>query len=133
MLKLTYTESSFYLEYLALSLEEWVKTRVILALRVGQSVCVEPSTASFLLPADLPGIEALKAEARFADREIIDVSTSDAEYVEITLRGYWLSDGYEDGDGVFVTMISDAPNSRTELFVYKLWQAAQTCASVMSE
>ncbi|HIK03417.1 MAG TPA: hypothetical protein IGS40_01680 [Trichormus sp. M33_DOE_039] len=133
MLKLTYTESSFYLEYLALSLEEWVKTRVILALRVGQGVCVEPSTASFLLPADLPGIEALKAETRFADREIIDVSTSDAEYVEITLRGYWLSNGAENADGVFVTVISDAPNSRTELFVYKLWQDAQACASVMSE
>jgi hypothetical protein len=138
MLKLTYTESSFYLEYLALSLEEWVQTRVILAVRVGQSLSIEPSTASFLLPGDLPGIEALKAEARFADSQIINVSTSDAEYVEITLRGYWLSDGSEDADGVFVTVISDSPNgnnfaARTELFIHKLWQAAQGCAYVMSE
>jgi hypothetical protein len=138
MLKLTYTESSFYLEYLALSLEEWVQKRVILALRVGHSLCVEPSTASFLLPADLPGIEALKAEARFADSQIIDVSTGDAEYVEITLRGSWLSDGSEDAEGVFVTVISDLPKgdsfaSRTELFIQKLWQAAQACTSVMSE
>lgn len=29
MLKLTYTESSFYLECLTLSLEEWVAQRVI--------------------------------------------------------------------------------------------------------
>lgn len=138
MLKLTYTENSFYLEYLALSLEEWVKTRVILALRVGQSICVEPSTASFLLPADLPGVEALQTEARFANSEIIDVSTSDAECVEISLRGYWLSDGYEDTDGIFVTVINDSPKggnfaARTELFVYKLWEAAQACASVMTE
>jgi hypothetical protein len=138
MLKLTYTENSFYLEYLSVSLEEWVQTRVILALRVGQSLCVEPSTASFLLPANLPGIEALKAEAKLANSEIIDLSICDPEYVEVTLRGSWLSDGSQDADGVFVTMISDALNgdglsSRTEFFLHKLWREAQACASVMSE
>ncbi|MBD2346962.1 alr0857 family protein [Anabaena subtropica] len=129
MLKLTYTENSFYLECLTLSLEEWVAQRVIFTLRVGQNLCVQPSTASFLLPVDLPGIEALKAETRRADSEIIDLTTCDAEYLEVNLRGSWLSDGFEDADGVFVTMMSD----RTEFFVNKLWQAAQACASVMSE
>ncbi|MBD0385300.1 MAG: hypothetical protein ICV54_01890, partial [Nostoc sp. C3-bin3] len=89
MLKLTYTESSFYLECLTLSLEEWVAQRVILALRVGQSFCIEPSTASFLLPVDLPGVEVLKAEVKKDDREIIALSACDAEYMEVTLRGSW--------------------------------------------
>lgn len=40
MLKLTYTETSFHLECLTQSLEEWVAQRVILALRVGQSLYV---------------------------------------------------------------------------------------------
>ncbi|WP_066381085.1 alr0857 family protein [Anabaena sp. CA = ATCC 33047] len=138
MLKLTYTENGFYLECLGLSVEEWVQTRVILALRVAQSLCVEPSTASFLLPADLPGIEALKAEAKLANSEIIDLSVCDAEYVEVSLRGYWLSDGSQDADGVFVTAISDSSDvdvspSRTEFFLHKLWREAQACASVMSE
>jgi hypothetical protein len=129
MLKLTYTESSFYLECLTLSLEEWVAQRVILALRVGQSLCIEPSTASFLLPVDLPGVEVLKAEVKRDDREIIALSACDAEYVEVTLRGSWLLDSSKDAVGVFFTTMSD----RAEFFLHKLWQEAQACASVMSE
>lgn len=129
MLKLTYTESSFYLECLTLSLEEWVAQRVILALRVGQSFCIEPSTASFLLPVDLPGVEVLKAEVKKDDREIIALSACDAEYMEVTLRGSWLLDSSKDAVGVFFTTMSD----RAEFFLHKLWQEAQACASVMSE
>ncbi|BAT53323.1 hypothetical protein NOS3756_22820 [Nostoc sp. NIES-3756] len=129
MLKLTYTENSFYLECLTLSLEEWVAQRVIFSLRVGHSLCVQPSTASFLLPVDLPGVEALKTEARRTDGGIIDLAVCDADYLEVTLCGSWLSDGSEGADGVFVTTMSD----RTEFFLHKLWQEAQYCASVMSE
>ncbi|MBC6435810.1 hypothetical protein FM036_42280 [Nostoc sp. HG1] len=129
MLKLTYTESSFYLECLTLSLEEWVAQRVILALRVGQSLCIEPSTASFLLPVDLPGVEVLKAEVKRDDREIIALSACDAEYMEVTLRGSWLLDSSKDAVGVFFTTMSD----RAEFFLHKLWQESQACASVMSE
>ncbi|MBW4614894.1 MAG: hypothetical protein KME21_16790 [Desmonostoc vinosum HA7617-LM4] len=129
MLKLTYTERSFYLECLTQSLEEWVQARVILALRVGQGLCVEPSTASFLLPVDLPGIEALRTEVKKDRSEIIALCACDSEYVEVTLRGSWLSDSSEDALGVFVTTMSD----RTEFFLHKLWQEAQACASVMSE
>ncbi|MBG1263519.1 alr0857 family protein [Nostoc commune] len=129
MLKLTYTESSFYLECLTLSLEEWVTQRVILALRVGQSLCIEPSTASFLLPVDLPGVEVLKAEVKRDDTEIIALSACDAEYMEVTLRGSWLLDSSKDAVGVFFTTMSD----RAEFFLHKLWQESQACASVMSE
>ena len=134
MLKLTYTEKSFYLECLTQSLAQWVQGRVILALRVGQRLCVEPSTASFLLPVDLPGVEALRAEVLKAeikgdDKEIIALSVCDAEYIEVTLRGSWISNGSEDAEGVFITAISE----RTEFFVHKLWQEAQKSASVVSE
>ncbi|MDM9383124.1 hypothetical protein QUB80_20730 [Chlorogloeopsis sp. ULAP01] len=129
MLKLTYTETSFHLECLTQSLEEWVAQRVILALRVGQSLCVEPSSASFLLPVDLPGLEQLKFEVQWDERETIILCVCDANYIEVTLRGSWLSDGSEDVKGVFVTTISD----RTELLLYKLWLAATSCASAMSE
>lgn len=129
MLKLTYTESSFYMECLAQSLEEWVAQRVILALRVGQCLCVEPSTASFLLPVDLPGVEVLRAAVVREDSEIIALCSCDSDYIEVSLRGSWLSDGSEDADGVFVTAMSD----RSEFFLHKLWQQAQQRASVMSE
>ncbi|MBE9052077.1 hypothetical protein IQ243_16935 [Nostocales cyanobacterium LEGE 11386] len=154
MLKLTYTEGSFYLEYLTQSLEEWVAQRVILALRVGQNLCIEPSTASFLLPVNLPGVEVLKAEVKQYDSEIIALCACDSKYIEVTLRGSWLSDSSQDAVGVFVTTMSDSPNSdrssclskdnmRTEraspnasgieFFLNKLWQEAQACTSVISE
>lgn len=129
MLKLTYMETGFHLEYLTQSLEEWVQSRVILALRVCQPLCVEPSTASFLLPIDLLGLERLQTELKRDDREILSLCVCDPECVEVTLRGAWLSDGSEDGNGLFVTAISD----RTELFLHKLWLETQSCASVMSE
>ncbi|MEH2150188.1 alr0857 family protein [Nostoc sp.] len=129
MLKLTYTESSFDLECVTLSLEEWVAQRVILALRVGQSFCIEPTTASFLLPVDLPGVEVLRAEVKRDDREIIALCACDAEYMEVTLQGSWLSASSKDSVGVFATTMSD----RAEFFLHKLWQEAQSCASVMSE
>ncbi|AKG22677.1 alr0857 family protein [Calothrix sp. 336/3] len=125
MLKLTYTENSFYIECLNQSLEEWVSQRVILALRVSQSLFVQPSTASFLLPADLPGLEQMKASFCCDDREIVSLYTSDAEYVEVTLYGSWLCNSSEDANGVFVAKLSD----RTEFFLHKLWQEAQACIS----
>ncbi|NMG07040.1 alr0857 family protein [Brasilonema sp. UFV-L1] len=158
MLKLTYTETSFCLECLVQSLEEWVQARVILALRVGQSLCVEPSTASFLLPVNLPGVEILKTLVNKEDNEIIALCGCDNECVEVILRGYWLSNGSQDADGIFVTAMSDSlagdvlggscskgdaaecPSmwgdrsaSCTEFFLQKLWQEAQHRASVMSE
>jgi hypothetical protein len=129
MLRLSYTETSFHLEVLTQSLEEWVAQRVILALRVGQSLCVQPSTASFLLPADLPGVEALKAFLKRDDREIMALSVCDAEYIEVTLRGSWISNSSDDAVGVFVTTMSDP----TEFFLHKLYQEAQKSASVVSE
>ena len=129
MLKLNYTERSLYLECITLSLEEWVAQRVIVALRIGQTLHFEPSTASFLLPVDLPGVERLKAEVQRNDGEIIALSNCDAEYLEVTLRGSWLSDGAEEAQGVFITTMSD----RTEFFLHKLWQEAQVCASVLSD
>ncbi len=137
MLKLTYTEGSFYLEYLTQSPEEWVAQRVILAMRVGQILCVEPSTASFLLPVDLPGVDLLRDEVKRDDSEIITLCACDRKYIEVTLRGSWLSDNSEGVMGVFVTTINSAPNSGfasgAELFLHKLWQEAQACASVISD
>ncbi|MDJ0735221.1 MAG: hypothetical protein QNJ47_14350 [Nostocaceae cyanobacterium] len=129
MLKLTYTETSFYLECLAQSLEGWIAQRVILALRVGQSLWVQPSTASFLLPVDLPGLEQLEVEVQRDRGEIVCLDICDSEYVEVTLRGSWLCEGSEDAVGVFVTTMSD----RSEFFLHKLWLEAQAAASVISE
>ena len=150
MLKLIYTENSFYLERLAQSLEEWVTTRTLVSLRAGASFYIEPSTASFLLPADLPHLRELEvfvqqdttdaiaesgAEAfghAFAKgdaartRTPIALSICDAQYVEVSLQGTWLTSDPEDEEGIFVT----AMNYAVEFFLYQLWQEANHRASV---
>lgn len=129
MLKLTYIETGFYLEYLAKSLEEWVQERVVLALRVGASLYIEPTTAAFLLPADLPGLETLVTEIRRLDPESISLSAGDAECIEVSLNGTWVSLNTDSEEGVFVAVMSYS----TEFFLLKLWQDSQVSASVLSE
>ncbi len=129
MLKLTYIETGFYLEYLAKSLEEWVQGRVVLALRVGESLYIEPSTASFLLPADLLGVETLIAEAKRLNLESINLSVCDAEYIEVSIEGTWVSLEADSTEGVFVAAMSHS----LEFFLLKLWQESQVSASVLSE
>lgn len=127
MLKLTYTENGFYLELLAQPLEEWVTARVMLALRTGTSLCVEPSSASFLLPTDLPQLQALERQGQTEDA--MALCLCDADYVEVSLQGTWLSSDADAEEGIFVTVMSYA----VEFFLFKLWQEAQTMTSVVSE
>ena len=129
MLKLTYLETGFYLEYLAKSLEDWVQERVVLALRVGESLYIEPTTAAFLLPADLPDLETLVMEIRRLDPESISLSAGDAEYIEVSLNGTWVSLNADSEEGVFVAAMSHF----IEFFLLKLWQDSQVSASVLSE
>ena len=125
MLKLTYTENNFYLECLTQTLEEWVAQRAIFSLRIAQSLHLEPTTASFLLPVDLPGVDRLKQEVKNHDTAIISLFYADAEYVEVNLQGSWISDG-SNNVGVFVTTMSYT----TEFFLYKLWQEAEVGGSL---
>ncbi len=129
MLKLTYIETGFNLERLAQSLEEWVTQRVIFALRVGDRLCVEPSTSAFLLPTDLLRLNLLVAEVRRQATDEIALCTCDAEYIEISLKGTWLASDAESAEGVFVAALSHS----TEFLLFKLWQEAQIGASVLSD
>jgi hypothetical protein len=121
MLKLTYTDTFFHLEFLSQPLEDWVAGRVILAMRVGNSICVEPSTASFLLPADLPELSDLEVAIDREGIEAIDLSRCDAEYVEVSISGSWLSGDPEAEEGVFVTAVGD----RIESLLFQLWFQSQ--------
>ena len=129
MLKLTYTENSFCLEHLTGSVEEWVTSRVILVMRVGANLCVQPSTASFLLPADLLHLADLQAVIEQEQSDKLELSVCDAEYVEVNLRGTWLVSEPESEEGVFVTAMS----YNLEFFLLRLWQEAQAQTSVVWE
>lgn len=129
MLKLTYTENSFRLEHLDRALEDWVITRTILALRAGTTLYLEPSTAAFILPRDLPNLADLEKVIQWETGEGIELSPCDAETVEVSLAGTWLASEPESEAGMFVCGLSD----RAESLLMRLWQEARLSALALNE
>ncbi|NJK39504.1 MAG: hypothetical protein HC825_09165 [Oscillatoriales cyanobacterium RM1_1_9] len=120
MLKLTYTEATFHMECLSQAPERLVALRVKLAMRLGQPICVQPGTASFLIPAHLPTMALLEKAIQQKDSQAIALDMADVETFEIVLSGTWIAEEIEAEAGVFVTLL----NSYTESLVFNLWQAA---------
>ncbi|MDJ0599533.1 MAG: hypothetical protein QNJ37_11905 [Crocosphaera sp.] len=118
MLKLTYTHNGFYIDHIEESLEAWVTTRVILALRSGTSLCVEPSSASFLISLDLPYVDQLLKNVNQFSEEIVEVYRCDDEAMEVVLEGTWLGSDVASEEGIFVCRLSD----RLESLLYHIWQ-----------
>lgn len=127
MLKLTYTEIGLHLERLAGSLETVVTQRVIVALRIGQPLHLEPSCAAFLLPVNLPELSYLEAAIEQEQVDGAAVLPADKESVEVNLRGTWLAATSQAHEGIFLTALSD----RTEFLVHRLWQVTQAKASFL--
>jgi hypothetical protein len=121
MLKLTYTEFGLHLERVTGSLELLVAQRVVLAMRMGQPLHVEPSRAAFLLAVNVPGFAELEKMARSEQVTSLSIEPVDDEFVEVSVQGSWIATSVEAHSGMFVTMLGE----RTEFFVYKLWQATQ--------
>lgn len=128
MLKLTYVENDFFLERLNVTLKEWVTARVFICVRAKTRFYVEPSAASFLLPADLPDLNDLKAIVA-EGFECLRMTPVDAGYVEISLEGTWLTSEPDSEEGVFACILGD----RAELLLSRLWLEAQLGASVIGE
>ncbi|MBF2003039.1 MAG: hypothetical protein IGS50_09885 [Synechococcales cyanobacterium C42_A2020_086] len=126
MLKLTYTDAGLHLERLGTSLEVMVAQRVILALRVGYPLQVEPSRASFLLAACTPGLSHLEAALQH-DCSAISITPVDAEFVEISLQGSWVAAGSHAHEGMFLAAFSDP----IEFVLYSLWTLTQSQVSFL--
>lgn len=128
MLKLTYTEAGLHMERVAASLELLVAQRVVLAMRVGQRLLVEPGKASFLLPADAPGLTQLQGMLRLERTQTIAVTPVDDEFVEVSVDGSWMAENADAHEGMFITALTD----RTEFLVYKLWQVTRSAISSLT-
>jgi len=118
MLKLTYVETGLHMERVATGLEAIVAQRVLLALRFGHKLHIEPGQASFLLPANAPGLAHLELALRLEPSQTATIAPVDDEFVEVSVRGSWIAESAEAQEGTFVTAFCD----RAEFFVYKLWQ-----------
>jgi hypothetical protein len=121
MLKLVYTDTDLQIDKLAISVEQWINQRVLLALRVGSTVSVEPMNAAFGLSTNLSGWTDLEYLICQEASEIVDLSVCDADVIEIGLTGYWLSAGNHSEEGLFVTHLPQA----VETLIVQIWQASQ--------
>ncbi len=128
MLKITYTNTGFYLEYLQESLETWLLARVLLCLRASTSIYVEPSTASVLIPGDLPYIKKIAA-LQDENGGVVELTPCDEESVEFRLRGTWITTKENSESGIFVSNLSD----HAEISIYQLWQSANLGSSLIGE
>jgi hypothetical protein len=127
MLKLTYTETGFRLERLNLSLETWVAQRVTMTVCAGQKLFIEPSQASFLLPAKDSRLLRLEQLLSTEYKTFISLALVDDDCVEVNLKGSWIAESSETHEGLFITTFSDA----VELCVYRLWHSTQATASFL--
>jgi hypothetical protein len=129
MLKLTYTEVGLNLERITVPVDNLVETlisqRVVLAVRTGQSICVQPGRASFLVPVNSVNLKEFKATVQGESIRCIDLTSVDHEFYEISLRGTWVAGSHEAYEGMFVASLND----RIEVFIDRLWRSTQVKAS----
>ncbi|WP_306298963.1 alr0857 family protein [Nostoc sp. T09] len=120
MLKLTYTENSFSLEYLEESLVDWVNQRVVLALHSATNIYIESSNAAFVLPTELSRLANLE---KLKQENILEIYPCDASNTEVILKGTWITSHQDSETGIFVTSLSKS----AELLLQQLSQTEQLC------
>jgi predicted small secreted protein len=137
MLKLNYTEVGLYMERVMTLPEMLIAQRVILAMRLRQSLSVEPGHASFLLPTHTPELEQLEIALQREYSPEATVIPVDDEFVEVNLNGSWIAESKEAHEGMFLTVMSVYPEGgtashRAEFLIYKLWQMSDAHISSLA-
>ena len=136
MLKLTYTEVGLNLEriqapvnHLAIDrVEDFIAQRVILAVRTGQPICVQPGRASFLVPAKNVSLKEYKSTVQGETIRSIDLTSVDHDFYEISLRGTWVASNSDAFEGMFVASLND----RIEYYIDRLWRVTQSITSTIA-
>jgi hypothetical protein len=128
MLKLNYTDVGGYMERTITNPELLIAQRVLLAMRLGQTLHIEPGHTSFLLPTDIPELEGLEMALNREYGSVVSLIAVDEEFVEVGLSGSWTAENKDAHEGVFLAVMSD----RTEFLIYKLWQMSEACISSLS-
>jgi hypothetical protein len=128
MLKLNYTDVGLYMERTMTNPELLIAQRVLLAMRLGRSLHIEPSRASFLLPADIPQLKVLEIALHQEYGSVVTLIAVDEEFVEVGLSGSWIAEDKDAHEGMFLTVMSD----RTEFLIYKLWHLSEVRISSLA-
>ncbi len=98
-------------------------------MRLGQTLHIEPSRASFLLPADIPELKVLEMALQQEYSSAVTLIAVDEEFVEVGLSGSWIAEDKDAHEGMFLAVTSDSLSEtlreRTEFLIYKLWQMSE--------
>jgi hypothetical protein len=128
MLKLNYTDVGLYMERTMTNPELLIAQRVLLAMRLGQMLHIEPSRASFLLPANIPELQVLEIALQREYGSVVTLIGVDEEYVEVRISGSWIAEDKDAHEGMFLAVMSD----RSEFLIYKLWQMSEAHISSLA-
>jgi hypothetical protein len=128
MLKLNYTDVGLYMERTMTNPELLIAQRVLLAMRLGRSLHVEPGRASFLLPVDIPELEGLEMALQREYGSAVSLIAVDEEFVEVGISGSWIAEDKDAHEGMFLTVMSD----RTEFLICKLWRMSEARISSLA-
>jgi hypothetical protein len=128
MLKLNYTDVGLYMERTMTNPELLIAQRVLLAMRLGRSLHIEPGRASFLLPADIPQLQVLERALHQEYGTAVTLIAVDEEFVEVGISGSWIAEDKDAHEGMFLAVMSD----RTEFLIYKLWQMSEARISSLA-
>jgi hypothetical protein len=137
MLKLNYTDVGLYMERTITNPELLIAQRVLLAMRLGQTLHIEPGRASFLLPADIPELKALGMALHQEYGTAVTLIAVDEEFVEVGISGSWIAEDKDAHEGMFLAVMSVYPEGgtashRTEFLIYKLWRMSEARISSLA-
>lgn len=118
MLKVTYTETGFYLEYSPQPLSLLLSDRVCTYAHARRPITVQPIQASIPLPAKLV---TQPMREQFQTLATLEMTWCDRNWLEVTLSGLWLTEDPEQEVGIFMTEF----NPRLEQRLLRLWEWSQ--------
>ena len=128
MLKLTYTSMGVTLERSVEPLATALRRRVLLGLRTGAPLLLEPTSISLLVDHALPALRHLRACIDDAPTQTVQLIHKNATQIELQLQGYWLAQPEQVGEGIFFPNLNDG----LEDPLVELWQSTYQDVSCCS-
>jgi len=122
MLKLMYTDTGIYIEQFAQSIDGFIAARSAFAASVGQTLVCEAGRAAFLVNASKSAYAVL---TRIVD-PLIGVCLCDAEFIEVSVPGFWLAADTDSESGIFVAAFDRV----TEADLVMLWNQSSPAFSM---
>jgi hypothetical protein len=128
MLKLTYTSTGVTLERSVEPFEAAIRQRVLLGMRMGEPVGLEPTSVSLLVSHSLPDLKGLMAVIVQTPSNALELIQKGTAQVEMRLKGYWLSQSENPGEGIFLMNVEPV----LEGYLVNIWQSSHQDASCCS-